>query len=117
MKNGWFLAQSAGAVEYTDRFSAEPPPPNESPGYDTKHFDDEVPVLLELWEMWSTPSLTLLQSPLWPGLVAPDRVLSIGQLEIKHGFESLLLLPLNWSFMLNRLIWNRTAFVTEIVIH
>ena len=59
------FAQSAGAVEY--------PPPNECPGYDTKQSDGEVPAMLELWGMRSTPSLSLLPSPLWPGVVAPDK--------------------------------------------
>ena len=29
-------------------------PPHECPGYDTWQFDGAVPVMLELWEMWST---------------------------------------------------------------
>ena len=29
--------------------------------------------MLELWGMRSTPSLPLLQDPLWPGVVAPDK--------------------------------------------
>ena len=29
--------------------------------------------MLELWSMWSTPSLPLLPSPLWPRVVAPDK--------------------------------------------
>ena len=49
------------------------PPPNECPGYDTKQSDGEVLVMLELWKMRSTPS-----SPVWPGMVAPDRALSMG---------------------------------------
>ena len=61
------LAQSAGAVEYTD-----------CPGYDTKQSDGEVPAVLELWGMRSTPSLPSLPGPLWPGVVAPDRALSMG---------------------------------------
>ena len=32
--------------------------------------------------MQSTPSLPLLPGPLWPGVVTPDRVLSIGQIEL-----------------------------------
>ncbi len=39
----------------------------------------EVPVILELWGMWSAPSLPSLQDPLWPGVLAPDRVLSMGK--------------------------------------
>ena len=49
------------------------PPANECPRYDTKQPDGEVPVMLELWGMWSTPSLQLLPSQLWPWVVAPDR--------------------------------------------
>ena len=33
--------------------------------------------------MQSTPSLPLLPGLLWPGVVAPDRVLSIDQIEQK----------------------------------
>ena len=58
------------------------PLPNECPGYDTKQSDGEVPVMLELWEMQGTPSLPSLPIPLWPGVVAPDRVLSMGQIEL-----------------------------------
>ena len=65
----WF-AQSAEAVEYTDF--------NECPGYDTKQSDGEVPAVLELWGMRSTPLLPLLPGPLWPGVVAPDRALYMG---------------------------------------
>ena len=54
------------------------PPPNECPIYDTKQSDGEVPAVLELWGMRSTPSLPLLPGPLWPGVVAPDRALSMG---------------------------------------
>ena len=42
---------------------------------------NEVPAL-ELREMWCTRSLPLFPSPLWPGVVAPDRVLSMGQIEL-----------------------------------
>ena len=60
-----YVAQSAGAVEYTDCFSAEgQEPPNECPGYDTKQFDGEVPAVLELWGIWSTPLLPSLPGPL-----------------------------------------------------
>ena len=45
--------------------------------------------MLELWEMRSTPSLPSLPGPLWPGVVALARVLSLGQIEQ------------NWVLMLN----------------
>ena len=68
------IAQSAGAVEYTDCTSAEGlDPPNECPGYDTKQSDGEVPAVLELWGIQSTPSLPSLPGPLWLGVVAPDK--------------------------------------------
>ena len=47
-----FFAQSAGAVEYTDCFSVEG---LEDPVYDTKQSDCEIPVILGLWGMQSTP--------------------------------------------------------------
>ena len=55
------FTQSAGAVEYTvERYDS----PNECPVYDTKQSDGEVPVMLELWGMLSTPSLPSISSPL-----------------------------------------------------
>ena len=51
-------------VEYTDCTSAEGlsprPPINECPVYDTKQSDGQVSTMLELWWMWSTPSLPSL---------------------------------------------------------
>ena len=38
--------------------------------------------MLELLRMQSTPSLPLLPGPLWPGVEAPDRVLSMGQIKL-----------------------------------
>ena len=40
-----------------------------------KQSDDEVPVMLELWGMQSTPSLPLLPGPRWPRVVALIRAL------------------------------------------
>ena len=53
-------------------------PPNECPVYDTNQSDSEVPAVLELWRMRSKRSLSSLPGPLWPGVVAPDRALSMG---------------------------------------
>ena len=76
-------AQSIGAVKYTDCFSAEGlDPPNEYPGYYTKQSDGEAPVMLEFWGMRSTFSLPSLPGQLWPGVEAPNRVLSMGQIEL-----------------------------------
>ena len=57
-------------------------PPNEYLGYGLKQSDGEAPVL-ELWGMWHTPLLPLLPGWLWTGVLAPDRVLSIGQMELE----------------------------------
>ena len=57
--------------------------------YDTKQSDCEVPVML--WEMQSTPSLPSLPDPLWSRVVAPDRVWSLGQVELNF------VLTQNWS--------------------
>ena len=75
------------------------PPPHECLGYDTKHSDGEVPVVLVLWGMRSTPSLPLLPGPLWPGVVAPDGL---------NRTNSILML--NWIVWLNWIAWNRNVF-------
>ena len=51
---------------------------------DTKQSDGEVPVMLELQGMRSTSSLSSLSGPLWPGVIIPDKVLSMGQIELKY---------------------------------
>ena len=40
--------------------------------------------MLELWGMRSTPLLPSLPGPFWPGVVAPDRVQSMGQIELNR---------------------------------
>ena len=47
--------------------------------YDIKKFDGEI---LELWGLWSTSSLPSLLGPLWLGVVTPDKVLYMGQIEV-----------------------------------
>ena len=64
--------------------------PHKCPGYDTKQSDGEASVMLELWGMWNTPSLPSLPGPLWPGVIAPDKVPSMGQIELNC------VLILNW---------------------
>ena len=109
------IAHMARAVEYTDCASAEGQPHNESPEYDTKQSDGEVPVMLELWGMRSTRSLPLLPDPLWPRMVAPDRSLSMGWIELNC------ILMLNWivwmrTVWLNWIAWNRNVFDIETVL-
>ena len=52
-------------------------PSNECPEYDTKQSDGEASAMLKFWNMKDTSSLLSLPASLWPGVVAPDRVLSI----------------------------------------
>ena len=40
--------------------------------------------MLKFWGMQSTPLLPSLSGPLWAGVVAPDRVLSMDQIELNH---------------------------------
>ena len=77
-------------------------PTNECPVYDTKQSDSEVPVMLELCWIQSTPSLPSISGPLWPGVVAPDKVLSMGQIE------------LNCVLMLHWIAWNRTVLTFKL---
>ena len=67
--------------------------------YAIKQFDGKASVMLELWGMQSTPLLPSPPGPLWPGVVAPDRVLSMSQIE------------LNFVLMLNWAVWNRTVYM------
>ena len=45
--------------------------------------------MLGLWEMHNTSLLLSLSGQLSPGVVAPDSVLSRGQIELNRGFLSL----------------------------
>ena len=85
--------------------------------------------------MWSTSSLSLLSGPLWLGVVAPDRVVSMGQIKLNcilmlnwiawiwtvltfklHTYAKLNCLKWNCFCMLNWFVWNGTVFNIEIVL-
>ena len=72
------VAQSAGTAEYNDCISL-----NECHGYDTKQSDGKFPLMTELYWVQSTLSLPSLLAPIWTEVLAPDRVLSMGQIELK----------------------------------
>ena len=94
------IAQSVGVVKYNNSFSeAGWTSPNEYPVYDTKQCVGEVSVMFKVWRMRGTPSLLFLPGLLWPGVVRPDRVLSLGQIE------------LNCIPLLNWFVWNRTVYM------
>ena len=56
-------------------------------------------VMLKFWGMRRTPSLLSLPGPLWPRMIAPDRSLCMGQIE------------LNCVQMQNWIAWNRTILI------
>ena len=98
-----YLAKSAGAAEYTNCISAEgKDSSNECPQYNTKQSDGQDPVMLELWRVRSTPLLPSLPGQLWPVLIAPDRVLSMGQHEI------------NCALMIKWIVWNKTILTFKL---
>ena len=66
--------------------------------YDSKQSDGESPEMLEFWGIRTTPSLKSFLFLLWPGVVAPDKVLSMSEIE------------LSCVLMLNWIISNRTDF-------
>ena len=45
--------------------------------------------MLELWGLQSTLLLPSFPSPIWPGVVASDRVLSMGQKELNCKYAKL----------------------------
>ena len=74
---------------------------NDCPGNDTKTNNGEVPVMLELWEMRSTPLFLSLPDQLWSEVVVPHGIQSMGQIKLNC------VLTLSW------IIWNRTVFYIE----
>ncbi len=85
--------------------------------------------------MRRTPSLPSLSGPLWSGVVAPDRVLSMGQIELNFVlmrnwivwnwtvltfklriYAKLNCLKCNCLCMLNWIVWNITVFYIETVL-
>ena len=98
-KNILWVALSVGVAVYTNCiFTEEWDSPNECPGYNTKQSYREASVMLELWGMQSIPLLPSLPGPLWPWVLAPDRALSMGRIELKC------VLMLIW------IVWNRNVF-------
>ena len=67
--------------------------------YDTKQSDGETLLMMELWRMWSTPSLSSFSGPLWLRMVTPDMVPSMRQIK------------LNCVLMLKWIVWNRTVYM------
>ena len=58
-----------------------------NPLSDTKQSDGEVPIMLELQGMWSTPLLPLLPVSIWSSVVAPDKGPIYGSNRTKPWFR------------------------------
>ena len=93
------VAQWVGVVEYTDCLS--------TPTSVLDMTQNNLMVTFQqFWDigMQRTPLLPSLPGPLRPEVVAPDRVLSMGQIE------------LNCVLMINWITWNRKVFCIETVL-
>ena len=78
--------------------------------------------MLELWGMQSKPLLPSLPGPLWPRVIAPDKVLSMGQRELncllmliwigwnRTVFGVSTIITVNWIVWINWIAWNRNVF-------
>ena len=87
---------------------------NECPVNDAKQSDGEVPAMLELWGMWSTPLLPSLPGLLWPGVVAPDKGPIYGLNRTKWCLEFTVFIHLNCVYMLNWIVQNRTVLTLKL---
>ena len=92
------------------------PHSNECPGYNTKQSDGESLVILELWGMWNTSSLASLPGPLWPRVVAPDKVPIYGLNRTKPWFGFTGFLHLNCVCILNWFAQNRTVLTSKLCV-
>ena len=70
--------------------------------------------MLELWGIWSTRSLASLPGLLWPGVVAPYRVLFMGQIGINCGFLSLLFFAFKLRIYAKLNCLNRTVLTLKL---
>ena len=82
--------------------------PNECSGYHIKQSDGEAVVMLELWWMQSTPSLPSHPGPLWPGVLAPERVLWVKKNCLTFKLSEIKWFKLNWIAS-NRTVYHLTA--------
>ena len=57
-------------------------PTTSVPRYDTKQSEGEASVMLKPLGNAEYPFIVFAPGPLWPGIVTPDRVLCIGQIEL-----------------------------------
>ena len=82
------MDQIARSIEYINCISADGlDSPKKYPGYVNKKSNGGVSVMLGLWEWQSIPLMPSLPRPLWDGVVAPNRVLSMCTYGELNSFE------------------------------
>ena len=88
---------------------------NVCPKYNTKPSDGEAAVL-ELWEMWRTPSLALLPGPLWTWVLVPVTVPDMSQIELFNHQQYLKLFKCVQIklLILDRYTWNHSIVCQQI---
>ena len=79
--------------------------PQRVSGYNTKQSDGKDSFRLKFLGIWNTLSLPSLPGQLWPGVVASNRVLSIGRIELRFKLYSNA--KLNWS------VWSFNCVLTK----
>ena len=85
----WFqVAQSAGAVEYTDCFSADPPPQRVS-WYMT--LNDLMVRFQQCWSFAEYPFIAIAPRSTLARSGSTWRVLSMGQIELNHAYFTILI--------------------------
>ena len=78
------------SIQWLYLYSGVRPATNECPWYDIKQSDGEALVMMDIWGIQNIPSLSSFAGQLWLGVVEPDLVLPMGQLELNS------ILKLNW---------------------
>ena len=79
------LALSPVVAEYNEFIAAKVEDAlNECLAYDTKESDVEAPVMLELCGVRGTSLLPSLLGPIWSGVVAADKVLSMDKKKLNQ---------------------------------
>ena len=111
------MTHSARAAVYTNCIPAEEyDSRNECPRYDTKQYDGDTQVMLELWVIRSTSLLPSLSGPLCSGVVEPDRAPIYGSNRTKLFLCETELFEIELSYSNNVLllkgtVWNRTVYM------
>ena len=80
------------------------------PGYDTKLH------LMVRFQIWSTPSLSLLPGPLWLVLVVPISVLLISQIDLFKNYLYTIEYLISFNCMQIKFLWSYDHLLRIIII-